>query len=273
MTLFFSDIDGTLLDSTRRVNERTARAVAAVVAAGHPFVLASSRMPESMRLVESAWGAPGESAAAAGPLIAYNGGLVLDGSGAVVLDVPIAAPDARVVHEACARLGVHGSFYAGDSWFAWADDRFTEREVANTGVHPERMPAMEYVSSGLVDQRPPHKIMAMGEPAAIDAMAAVVDGLPGVVGYRSKPTYLEIANAACSKGSGVLAVAESLGVPASECVFFGDNHNDLPAFAVVGTAVAVANAQPPVLAAASVVTAMNHAHGVAQYLEGALRDR
>ena len=44
-------------------------------------------------------------------------------------------------------------------------------------------------------------------------------------------------------------------------------YNDLPAFEVVGTSIAVANAKDAVLAAATVVTSRNHDDGVAKYLE------
>ena len=50
-------------------------------------------------------------------------------------------------------------------------------------------------------------------------------------------------------------------------VFFGDNHNDVSAFAVAGTAVAVSNAVEPALDAATVVTGHHHEDGVAAYLE------
>jgi Cof subfamily protein (haloacid dehalogenase superfamily) len=267
VTLYFSDIDGTLLDRSRRVSARTAAAVRAVTAAGRRFVLCSSRMPGSMRLVQAAW------SSAPAPLIAYNGGLVIDASGEVVLDVPIAALDAMTVYDSCTALGVHGSFYTGDDWFAWADDRFTAREVENTGVTPDARPSSHYIASGLVAERPPHKIMAMGEPSAIDDLERAVDALPGVVGYRSKPSYLELGSADASKGAGVQAVARAAGVPLGDCVFFGDNDNDLPAFAVVGTAVAVANAKDAVLAAATVVTSTNHDDGVARYIESSLARR
>ena len=68
--------------------------------------------------------------------------------------------------------------------------------------------------------------------------------------YRSKPTYLEIASSACSKGDGLRALAVELGVDLADTVFFGDNHNDVSAFEVAGTAVAVANAVDPALDAA-----------------------
>ncbi|WP_368497593.1 HAD family hydrolase [Herbiconiux sp. A18JL235] len=260
---FFSDIDGTLLGADREVSARTVSAIRRVIAAGYPFVLCSSRPPASMRLLEEPWAGASDTPL---PLIAYNGGLVLLEDGTTAADVRLAASDALAIFDACARLGVHGSFYSGDDWFAWADDRWAAREIENTKVTPRVEDAAWYRSSGTLDAAPPHKVMCMGAADSLDGIEALVASLPDAVGYRSKPTYLEIAAAGCSKGTGAAVVAAHLGVPLSDCVFFGDNYNDLPAFEVVGTAVAVANARPEVLAATPTHTATHHADGVATYL-------
>jgi Cof subfamily protein (haloacid dehalogenase superfamily) len=261
MTLFCSDVDGTLLDDRRTLSSRTVSAIRSVREAGHAFVLCSSRMPASLEGLERLCGVEPT------PLIAYNGGLVLRADRSVVTDVPIAPEDARAAYAVCRRLGLHASFFAGDEWFAWGPDEWTEREARITAVDPSVESAHDYVASGRVDTQPPHKVMAMGEPALVDELDVALAGRAGLVTYRSKPTYLEIANAACSKGEGLRALARELGVDPADTVFFGDNHNDVSAFAVAGTAVAVSNAVEPALDAATVVTGHHREDGVAEYLE------
>ena len=261
MTLFCSDVDGTLLDHRRTLSSRTVAAIRAVREAGHTFVLCSSRMPASLEGLERLCGVEPT------PLIAYNGGLVLRADRSVVTDVAITPADARATYAVCERLALHASFFAGDDWYAWGPDEWTEREATITAVDPSPESAHDYVSSGRVDVQPPHKVMAMGEPALVDELEAALTGRAGLVTYRSKATYLEIANAACSKGDGLRALADELGVDVSDTVFFGDNHNDVSAFAVAGTAVAVANAVDPALDAATVVTGHHREDGVAAYLE------
>jgi Cof subfamily protein (haloacid dehalogenase superfamily) len=261
MTLFCCDIDGTLLNSHRTLSERTVAAIQAVRAQGHAFVLCSSRMPSSMVALDRLAGGTGA------PLIAYNGGLVLRDDGTVATDEHIAAADARAAYEACARLRLHGSFFAGDAWYAWAHDRWTQREVNHTAVVPSAQSAHDYAAAGCIEAEPPHKVMGMGDAHLVDELERVLAGRAGVVTYRSKATYLEVASARCSKGAGVRSIAADLGIDLDDTVFYGDNDNDLSAFAVVGTSVAVANAKPHVLAAASEVTAAHHAEGVASHLE------
>ena len=266
MAVFCSDIDGTLLNADRTLSDRTVEAIREIRGAGHTFVLCSSRMPSSMKILEALYNASDA------PLIAYNGGLVLSSAGRVVASIPIPAAIALDIYKLCERLGVHGSFYAGDEWHIWAEDRWAEREINNTAVQPSTVRAAEYARNGSISVSPPHKIMCMGEAHLIDEIEAALSTRTDVVTYRSKPTYLEIANASCDKGTGLRAVEDDLGADVGDCYFFGDNFNDLPAFSVVGTSIAVANAKDEVLSAASVVTGRHHDDGVAQYLESWLTE-
>ncbi|SMG44616.1 Cof-type HAD-IIB family hydrolase [Agreia pratensis] len=261
MAVFCSDIDGTLLNAERTLSQRTIRAIRQFTDAGHTFVLCSSRMPASMRILEALYGGANV------PLIAYNGGIVLRSDASVALDVPILPDDALLIYKTCREIELHASFYSGEDWYVWADDKWADRETNNTGVSPNPEFASEYFESGRMRTAPPHKIMCMGDPALIEQLEALLAARPDVVTYRSKDTYLEIANAGCSKGAGLAAMADELGVELADCHFFGDNYNDLPAFDVVGTSVAVANAKDAVLSAATVITGRHHDDGVAEYLE------
>lgn len=267
MALFCSDVDGTLLDAHRRLSSRTIAAIRAVREAGHTFVLGSARMPASLRLLEREYAGDGS------PLIAYNGALVISAEGRVGADIRLPAEVAHRITGFCVEAELHASFFDENDWFAWADDRWTAREIDHTGIEPSRPTARDYIHSGRVDASPPHKVMCMGDPQQIAALQRQLEGDPDVVAYRSSDTYLEIANAGCSKGRGLDSVARELNTDPAETYYFGDNHNDLSAFTVAGTAVAVANARPEVRAAATVITAANSEDGVAQFLEAWLDGR
>lgn len=261
MAIFVADIDGTLLNPERTLSERTISAIRSIRDHGHSFVLCSSRMPSSMRILEALYFGSNE------PLIAYNGGLVIEADDSIVHDVPIAAADAAMIYRVCEELNVHGSFYARDDWYVWADDRWSAREINNTGVQPRSEFASWYMQEGVIMQNPPHKIMCMGVASAISEIESRLSTNQQLVTYRSKDTYLEIANAQCSKGAGVGAILEKRGFGAKDSYYFGDNYNDISAFAVVGTSIAVANAKQEILAAATTTTARHHDDGVALFLE------
>ncbi len=264
MTLFISDIDGTLLNSERVISLGTEATLRRAIAKKHTVVLCSSRPPASMRALEATYG--GKDV----PLIAYNGGYVVNAVGSVVLDIAVDAEVAMEIYDACTQVDLHASFYSGEDWFVWSEDRWSQREAENTGVAYNTERAHEYATSGRLAEAPPHKIMCMGDTDKIDTIEALLEHDESTVSYRSKDTYLEIANAQSSKGAAIEMVANELGVPLDDIHFFGDNYNDLSAFAVAGTSIAVANAKPEVLDAADVITARHHDDGVARYIDALL---
>jgi Cof subfamily protein (haloacid dehalogenase superfamily) len=261
MTLFCSDIDGTLLNPERTISKRTAAAIGAAIAAGHPFILCSSRMPASMDQLRRLFSDERQ------PMIAYNGGLIIGQDEEILFTQTIPAAAARGIFDLCDEIDLHASYYCTDRWYAWADDRWTDRETNNTGVTPDGRSTRQFVADGGLEQALPHKVMLMGDKSLIDRAEVALRDDDDLVTYRSKETYLEVASARCSKGTALIHLAELLGYPLSETVFFGDNHNDLSAFEVAGTSVAVANAVGAVLVAADRVTARHHDDGVAVFLE------
>lgn len=90
---------------------------------------------------------------------------------------------------------------------------------------------------------------------------------------RSDSKTLEVSPAGATKGSGLLALARELGVDPGATVAVGDSDNDLPMLAVAGLPVAMGNANERVRAAASLVVADNDHDGVAEAIERALAAR
>ena len=80
----------------------------------------------------------------------------------------------------------------------------------------------------------------------------------------SVPTNIEMNLAAANKGEALLRLCRFLGVPPEATVAFGDGTNDLSLLRAAGLGVAVANAEPALLAAADRVTASNEDDGVAR---------
>jgi HAD superfamily hydrolase (TIGR01484 family) len=80
--LICSDIDGTLLDINRKLSSETIEAVKRIHPS-IPFILVSSRMPKSIRLLQK------ELDTYDSPLIAYNGALIIGKHGKVINSVEI----------------------------------------------------------------------------------------------------------------------------------------------------------------------------------------
>jgi hypothetical protein len=115
----------------------------------------------------------------------------------------------------------------------------------------------------------PTKLVAVGEPRALDRLEAELEPRFGGRLYISKslPHFLEFASPDVSKGSGLDFVARRLGFASSGTVGFGDGENDIELLEWCGYRVAVANAHDEVLALADLVCPSVDEEGVAQVIE------
>ncbi len=91
------------------------------------------------------------------------------------------------------------------------------------------------------------------------------------VGDVATPTWsgdhlMEISAVGITKAATLTLLAEELGVSAAEVVAFGDMPNDIAMLEWAGTAYAVANADPAVIAVADHVCRSNDDDGVARVL-------
>ena len=89
---------------------------------------------------------------------------------------------------------------------------------------------------------------------------------PEAVLSISMPENLELNDARATKGHGLLALCEVLGLDPAQTAAFGDGTNDISMLKTAGVGVAMANADPATKAAADLVTGDNQQDGVAQVL-------
>ena len=75
---------------------------------------------------------------------------------------------------------------------------------------------------------------------------------------------IEITHASVTKGTGLLALAAQLGIPAEETIAVGDADNDLPMLRAAGLGVAMGNANENARAASDVTVADNDHDGCAE---------
>ena len=194
--LICSDIDGTLLDVNRSLSMETKTAVKSI-SPEIPFLLISSRMPKSMQLLQA------ELQTANMPLIAYNGALILDGSGKVLqsIEIPFAITNRICTH--LSDLKLHFSLYNNTEWVVPAHDFWAKREQNNTRVTPDVRPLKETLELWDNKHQGAHKIMAMGEPIVLDQIEQFISEnfSEQINAYRSKETYLEISNKELDKAS------------------------------------------------------------------------
>jgi Cof subfamily protein (haloacid dehalogenase superfamily) len=201
-------------------------------------------------------------------VVCYQGAVVADpATGEFLLHVPIPLPEAQEAMDAVLAAGFHLNCYVDDELY-----------VAEVTPEARRYADFQHLDIHAVGDlrawldRDPTKLVAVGDPAALDALETELK--PRFAGRlfisKSLPFFLEFAHPDVSKASGLAFVAERLGFAPAGTVACGDGENDRELLDWAGYAVAVANAHPDVLARADLVVPPVQEEGVAALLEAYL---
>jgi len=265
--LVATDLDGTALRTWPHkppVSDRLVAAVASVRKAGIPVVVVTGRSRRSAADLARTIGAD--------RLICSNGALVWDLDSDEV--VRHRSFDPAVAHGIAARLRAVAPSVA----FSWeSHDTFgweAEFDARWGGVRKD----WHRTEPGPVEERcsyPLIKLIASlhGDPVEQQRIFDdLLPLLPELVGEEAHFTtaggaWVEIGPAGITKAVTLAEVAAELGVGAADVIAFGDAPNDIAMLEWAGRGVAMANADPEVLAIADEVTKSNDEDGLALVLE------
>ncbi|MDI1463668.1 HAD family hydrolase [Catellatospora sp. KI3] len=254
------DLDGTLLGTGGVLSARTVAALRLVRAGGARVVVVTARPP---RFVDRLVGHAGVD----GVSVCANGAVVYDraaGVHEVVGPLPVAV--ARRCAEVVDAVLPGAAFAVETGRRVLCGPGFRrlfrgDPQRVDVGSREELWAAAESVVKLLV-WSPAH------EDAVDVAWEVLSAALPLVECTHSGGRgLLEVSAAGVTKAATLAAVCAGWGVDAGRVVAFGDMPNDLPMLAWAGTAYAVANAHPRVLAQVARHTAGNDDDGVALVLE------
>ena len=260
--IVFSDIDGTLLNTKRELSNDT-KAQIKRIKEHIPVILISSRMPSAMVHLQK------ELNIENSPLICYNGGLVLVDN-RTVHSTFISIEILENIINFNKQLSVHLSLYHHDEWYAPQDDFWTNRERQNTKVNPVIRTNDQVLQKWQTEGKGAHKIMCMGDEEKVDKIYNFLNEnyRHSLHLYRSKPTYIEIAEKSVSKLTAIqYLLSNYYKIDIQNAVAFGDNYNDVDMIKGVGTGVAVGNAKPETLKVADYITLPGKEDGVAEFIK------
>ena len=264
------DLDGTLLDSQKRLSEANRRALAEAAEKGVLIVPTTGRffgmMPPAVRDL---------------PFVRYaitiNGAQVYDRAedAAIVRDeIPLGMAidlmrllDGYDVIYDCYRsnwgwmtaaLQAKAEGYATDAHYLKMVREF-RKPVDDLKAHLVATAAEGDVQKVMMFSRN----APGGEKVAEAIMAEVSAKFPAIKTTASTWNNLEFNIATAHKGNALKRFAEHLGFTLDDCMAVGDGLNDLSMVEAAGIGVAMSNAHPEVLAAADHVTGSNDEDGVA----------
>jgi len=240
---------------------RTIAAIERVRAAGTHVVVVTGRMFRSVRpfLTE---------AKLDDPVVCYQGALVADPvTGEFLRHIPIPLPEAHEALDAVIDAGFHINAYVDDELYVAAP---TKEAHAYADLNKVEMHVVGDLREWLTE--PPTKLVAVGDPHALDELEDVLK--PRFAGKlfvsKSLPHFLEFAHPDVNKGSGLTFLAERLGFSAEDTVACGDGENDRELLDWAGFGVAVANAHEEILARADLVVPDVEHEGIAVLFESYL---
>jgi len=259
-----TDVDGTLLDEWERVTPRTRTAVAALIADGVPFVLATGRPPRWIDPVIEGLGFP--------PLCVCGNGAVIYDSAAdrilhtSTLDVESLAWIADLAERVLPGCGLAAERVGRSAHDAATPQFVSSPEYEHAWLNPDdtQVSRQEVISASAIKML----IRLRGTPSA-QMQSALEPHLAGRadITYSTNNGLIELSAPGITKAAGLSVVAERLGVDAAAILAFGDMPNDVPMLRMAGHGVAMGNAHPEALAAADEITASNSEDGVARVLE------
>ncbi|MDR1117275.1 MAG: HAD family hydrolase [Oscillospiraceae bacterium] len=268
-TLYISDLDGTLLNSSAELSEYTTDRLNALLAGGMHFSVATART-----LATAAKILAGLTLRL--PIVLMNGVLIYDMEGQRCTQVNYLAPETVLsVIETLRQFEITGFMY-----------EMRDGELTTYHESLEQKPLRDFVEERIAryhkdfrhtdgfDHISREHIIYFTLLDRRERLLPVRDALLSYSGlkltmyednYRPGFWYLEIFSDKASKQSAVNYLREEYGY--SWVVGFGDNLNDLPMFAACDVRVAVENAKPEVKAAADHICGGNDGDGVAKWLD------
>lgn len=265
--IFFFDLDGTLLNSEKKITPKTMEALRTFTDAGNYFCINTGRHMDSARAVYD------------GLSLSFRGSFLCGSNGTEIFSVD----EKRFVYrtgvpldlvpkilDLAEEMDVHCHTYNDDHIITRHETKCLEyyRRVIKTPFIVTE-DELKYL------KEPPSKMISI-ELSDHEKQERFKAALAELVGDRitllySNPRYLEIFPSEAGKGSAVKRLADILGVDIKDTYAAGDEQNDISMIEAAGCGIAMANATDLVKSKADVVTELDNDHdGLAEFILGAI---
>lgn len=261
------DLDGTILDSDKRLHQENIEAVAKAAKSG-VIVLPATGRPQA--------GVPREILEIPGIryLLASNGTRIIDlTTGKVIYQMCISHK--QTMHMAKALAGV-----CDGMWELYAEGKcYVDKETYHLVEHPAITPALiHYYSttrthiSHLLEYMEEHHLQAEKFQTFFEnedrknRTMEILTKEENLDVSNSSPYNLEIVSAQAGKGNGLLALGKILGIRREEIMAIGDSRNDWDMLQKVGFPVVMANGDDETKKFARYIAPSNDENGVAHVI-------
>jgi Cof subfamily protein (haloacid dehalogenase superfamily) len=275
ISILLADVDGTLVDSQKRITARAEEAIRKLAEAGIKFAVTSGRPPRGMKMIV-------EQIKLSTPLAAFNGGMLVEpNTMKVLMQQTLDAETARSVIERVGELDLDAWVYAGVNWYLRdLNTPHREKEERTVQFPPTVVKdfdeALRQGVAKVVGVSDNYDLVAKAEKVIAEEFEHGVhakctttsrDCEPSVSAARSQPYYLDVTHPKANKGSVVEMLADLLKIPPAEFATIGDMPNDVLMFEKSGYSIAMGQASEEVRKSATYVTAGMDDEGFAKAIE------
>jgi len=263
--IFFTDIDGTLVDDAKQISAETLAALGEFLSRGNLLTVSTGRaLPSALQLLEHLGIAGRENVW----LSTYNGALIYDTfRRREILRRGIAPALVRRVFDAAQAFGIHIQTYSDTAVLAEEDNAQLQYYLKLQKLPGEIVPEIEAAL-----EKEPCKILAVdfSNPANVLAFReeAIRQFGSELNIFRSNDFLLEFVAPGVDKGSALHCLCDQTGIPIAQTVSAGDAENDAPMIREAAVGCAMKNGEAPLRAHADYVTQADNNHsGVAEILK------
>ena len=264
MYLFFTDLDGTLLNDEKQITPKTLEAIDAYISAGNKFIITSGRPFNNIRELAKRTGLDKYQDLL---LICYNGSMIYDcGLEKPLVDLRLDPKDALHIIDTAEEMGLHCQTYSSTKVICRHHDIESD--------YYKKQTQMDYIYDDDILARldeAPHKALAisMNDREKLERLnEKLTPWMEGkLTTVFSCPEYLEFVDCRSGKGSAVKYVCDLYHVPVSDAYAAGDANNDFSMLTAVGNSIAMINGSDEVKAVSSIITTEDNNHdGLADIL-------
>lgn len=261
------DLDGTLLDSRKRLSAGNLQALKACIARGVQIVPTTGRTVDGVPAVVKE--IPGVRYA-----IATNGAIIYDMKEEKIIDRRMldhskALSILHILEEYPVMYDpyINGRGITEEKFFNHMDNFGLTKELQDM-VRITRDVVPNIIRFVEENDSPIEKInMFFADPSLKSQIRKRLNEISDIIITSSIPLNLEINHPEATKGKGILRLAEYLGISREETMAFGDGENDLSMIIEAGIGVAMENGIDFLKANADYVTKSNDEDGVAAAID------
>lgn len=262
--ILFSDLDGTLLNSEKNINETDLAAIRKMTADGHKFVIATGRPIQSAIKIAERYDfvTPGFYIAS------FNGGLIYDCYKKAAIEKHTVPLDVvRHLFDEAAKAGLHCHTYSRTHVISEHDTEALRHYTKHIGMPPL---VVEDVTAALSEE--PIKLIVISLKSREELTAFRKKLAPWESGKLcstfSSDILLEYANPASTKGNAVKFLCDYFGIPIENAIAAGDEENDISMIDAAGCGVVMCNGTEITKTHADYITDHDNEHGgIAEIIE------